>query len=146
MNDYAGKPIDVGDLVAYTRMHYSGLYKGRVTKICDKVIRVSVPTKHDPEATTTAEPRCVIVLAKAKEPRTPLDETVDEILSKYNIMHGDDRSAIIFKALWCRLNDKPIRIEEEAAFYIRYWADKGLNPDGSPKISGAQQRADFSKT
>lgn len=50
----------------------------------------------------------------------------------HGVLHGDDRSGIIFKALWCRLNNKPFDIDAEAAYYINYWKQKGCKADGSP--------------
>jgi hypothetical protein len=53
-----------------------------------------------------------------------------------DIYHGDDRSGTIFKAMWCKLNNKPFDIKAEAEFYRAYWAESGVNPDGTP-LGGA---------
>lgn len=50
----------------------------------------------------------------------------------HNIYHGDDRSSAIFKALWCRLNDKPFDLAAEEEKFRLHWAMLGRNPDGSP--------------
>jgi hypothetical protein len=52
--------------------------------------------------------------------------------SEQGIFHGDDRSGTIFKALWCRLRNKPFDIKAEAEFYRVFWARNGVNPDGTP--------------
>ncbi len=60
--------------------------------------------------------------------RTPISRWLRE----HGIWHGDDASAVIFKALYCRLTGKPFDIAAEAAYYRDYWASKGCGPDGSP--------------
>lgn len=56
-------------------------------------------------------------------------------LRKHRIVHGDDRSATIFKALWRRLHDLPIDdtwLAEQAAFYEKFWNKSGLTWDQKP--------------
>ncbi len=51
------------------------------------------------------------------------------------IVHADDASGTIFKALWRKLHDLPIDDEwvaKEAAFYERFWAKSGLTWDQKP--------------
>ncbi len=40
----------------------------------------------------------------------------------HGIHHGDDRSACLFKALYCRLRGEPFDIAAEAAYYKAFWA------------------------
>lgn len=42
-------------------------------------------------------------------------------LRDHGIHHGDDRYAVISKALWCRLNNVSFDIAAEAAHYKDYW-------------------------
>lgn len=60
------------------------------------------------------------------------DTPLTKYFSSVGIFHGDDRSGTIYKALWCRLMNKPLDIKAEADFYKRFWAKNGLNADGSP--------------
>jgi len=57
---------------------------------------------------------------------------ISKWFQSHGVLHGDDRSGIIFKALWCRLNNKPFSIDNEAAYYISYWKQHGCKADGSP--------------
>ena len=49
------------------------------------------------------------------------------VLTKYfnvlGITHADDMSDIIFTSLHRTLNDKPVEVAEQVAFYINYWKD-----------------------
>ncbi len=72
---------------------------------------------------------------------TPLSKQ----LRAAGILHGDDASAIIFRALWSRLNSVPFDLATEAAYYKAWWAKRGCNPDGSP-IPGAIQPTSFTLT
>ena len=60
----------------------------------------------------------------------------DEPLAKWfrerGIWHADDMSAIIYKAYWCKLNNKPFDLNTEVAFYEKFWADNGLGFDEQP--------------
>jgi hypothetical protein len=60
------------------------------------------------------------------------DSPLTKWFCEQGIYHGDDRSAVIFKALWCRMRNQPFNIEQEAAYYRDYWKDKGLGADGKP--------------
>ncbi len=46
-------------------------------------------------------------------------------LAKYfneiGIHHPDDMSAIILDTFWCRINDKPLKLEQRITFYKQYW-------------------------
>lgn len=57
---------------------------------------------------------------------------VSRELREAGVVHGDDQSAVIFTALWCRLNNAPFDLAEEAHYYHAYWKAQGCNPDGSP--------------
>jgi hypothetical protein len=59
------------------------------------------------------------------------DSPLTNWFSENGVFHGDDRSATIYKALWCKLNDKPFDIKKEASHYQAYWKQKGVNPDGT---------------
>ncbi len=58
----------------------------------------------------------------------------DQPLTKWfranDIWHADDMSAIIFKALWFKLNAKKFDIKKEAKYYTKYWKSQGLGFDG----------------
>ena len=47
-------------------------------------------------------------------------------LTKYfnrvGIFHPDDMSGIILTSLWRRVHQQPLRLEEQVAYYKRYWA------------------------
>ena len=53
------------------------------------------------------------------------DTPLSQWFLSHGIFHGDDRSAVIFKALYCRLTDTPFDIAKEAAFYEAFWAKSG---------------------
>lgn len=53
-------------------------------------------------------------------------------LEAAGIWMADDSSAVIFTALWCRLNGQPFRIEDEVARYDAHWARAGLGRGGVP--------------
>ena len=46
-------------------------------------------------------------------------------LAKYfngiGIFHPDDMSGIILDSFWCHLNSQPIKLEEQVAYYQRFW-------------------------
>lgn len=46
---------------------------------------------------------------------------IAQYLNNHGIVHGDDRTGVIFKALWCKLNKKKLDIKKEAKFYEDYW-------------------------
>lgn len=60
------------------------------------------------------------------------DSFLCQWLSGRGFFNGDDRSALIYKAVWCHLNHIPLRIEEEAERNRLHWATYGVNPDGTP--------------
>jgi hypothetical protein len=52
---------------------------------------------------------------------------------EHRIWHADDMSSIIYRAFWCKLNDKPFNINDEVVYYLNYWADTaGQGFDGEP--------------
>lgn len=57
---------------------------------------------------------------------------ISKWFKSHGVLHGDDRSGIIFKALWCRLNNKLFDIHKEGAYYINWWKERGCKADGSP--------------
>lgn len=62
------------------------------------------------------------------------------------IWHGDDKSAIIYKKLWCHLNDKPFDIIKESRYYKLFWAyTASLDFDGEPLILTKDERAKIKK-
>lgn len=62
------------------------------------------------------------------------------------IWHADDKSAIIYKALWCRLNHVPFDIKAEARYYELFWAHTaGQDFDGEPLILTEHERIEIKK-
>jgi len=61
-------------------------------------------------------------------------------LSKYfndiGIQHPDDISGIILDTFWCKLNNKPFRLQERIQFYQEYW--KAVQP---PKVRSPKDGA-----
>lgn len=59
---------------------------------------------------------------------------ISKWLRAHRIVHGDDQSAVIFKALWCRLQTPPriLDIAAEAEHYAAFWARSGLTWDMKP--------------
>ncbi len=56
-------------------------------------------------------------------------------LQERKIVHGDDRSCVIYTALWRKLNGLIIDdewIATQAAFYERFWNQSGLTWDMKP--------------
>lgn len=53
------------------------------------------------------------------------DSELSKYFNKMGIFHPDDMSGIILKTFWCRLNDKPIRLEEHVEYYKSYWQQRG---------------------
>ena len=51
-----------------------------------------------------------------------------EYFRSLGIHHGDDMSAIIVTSLHRRLNNKDIRLEEQVAFYKRWWEKRQGGP------------------
>ena len=49
---------------------------------------------------------------------------------KQGIWHPDDMSAIIYRAFWCNLNNKPFDMKKETRFYIEFWKEQGIGFDG----------------
>lgn len=47
------------------------------------------------------------------------------------IYHADDMSTIIINSFHRILNDKPIEINKQVKFYIKYWKSQGFK-DGNP--------------
>jgi len=64
-------------------------------------------------------------------------------LAKYfngiGIRHPDDMSGIILGTFWCKLNDKPFRLNERIEYYQEYWRSmekpKGDSPKDGAKIN-----------
>ena len=58
-------------------------------------------------------------------------------LAKYfndiGIRHPDDMSGIILRTFWCKLNDKPFRLNERIEYYQEYWRSMEKPKGGSPK-------------
>ncbi len=63
--------------------------------------------------------------------KTPLSKW----LRAHGVFHGDDQSAVIYKALWRRLNGLALSEEwlaDEAERYALFWARSGLTWDQKP--------------
>jgi hypothetical protein len=58
------------------------------------------------------------------------------------IWHADDMSAVIYKAFWCKLNNKPFDINVEVVYYLNYWFDQGIGFDGEV-IEGAKRKTEI---
>jgi len=52
---------------------------------------------------------------------------ISKWLRDNGIYHGDDQSSVIYHAVWCRLNGRPLDLVAEAAFYEGYWAKSGID-------------------
>jgi len=61
------------------------------------------------------------------------------------IWHGDDKSSIVYKAVWCKLNNAPFDIVEERRFYSLFWAASGLDFDGEPLTLTPDEREKIQK-
>lgn len=60
---------------------------------------------------------------------------ISKWLRAHRIYHGDDCSAVIYKALWRRLRGLSIGddwLAKEAAFYEQFWNHSGLTWDQKP--------------
>lgn len=60
---------------------------------------------------------------------------ISAFLKANRIVHGDDQSAVIFRAVWNRLNGFSTNLETEAAYYEKHWNRHGLTWDLQP-LSG----------
>jgi hypothetical protein len=57
------------------------------------------------------------------------ETAIGKFFQERGLHHGDDRSAVILKAFWCKMNDKPFSLDTEVAYYRDYWANAGVDPD-----------------
>jgi hypothetical protein len=78
------------------------------------------------------------------------DGPLNEWFRANGIWHGDDKSAIIYKALYCKLKNKPFSIEDEVRYYKLFWlATAGIEFDGvDAKLTPDERReakANFKK-
>lgn len=62
------------------------------------------------------------------------DTPLTQWMGRHGIWHADDRSAAIFKAMWCRLHGIVFDVAAEAERNRVFWADSGCKPDGSPLV------------
>lgn len=53
--------------------------------------------------------------------------------NRLGIDHPDDMSAIILKTFWCKLHQKPFKLERRIASYQEYWNSMERPRGGSPK-------------
>jgi hypothetical protein len=60
------------------------------------------------------------------------EEPLTQWFRARGIWHADDMSAIIYKAFWCKVNDKPFNLDKEIAYYITFWATQGIGFDEQP--------------
>lgn len=57
---------------------------------------------------------------------------ISAYLRANRVYHGDDQSAVIFKAVWNRLNGFSTNLAAEAAHYEAHWRRHGLTWDMQP--------------
>ena len=55
------------------------------------------------------------------------------------LWHADDFSAIIYKALYCRLTNTPFDIKAEAAYYERFWRESACLGFDGVEIPGCKR-------
>jgi hypothetical protein len=68
---------------------------------------------------------------------------VSRYLRENRIFHGDDQSATIFKAVWCRLNGVKLDLPAEARKFEEHWNRQGLTWDMKP-MEGHPLKGSFS--
>ncbi len=86
-----------------------------------------------------SKPRCDCMVGLHHGPGTAMrnswnlwanDTPLTRWMTFAGVHHGDDRSGLIYEALWCRLN----RVEFDLVAYVaritRHWAGQGVTPDG----------------
>lgn len=44
-----------------------------------------------------------------------------EYFNKLGLAHPDDMSSVILKSFWRHLHNKPLKVEEQVAYYQEYW-------------------------
>lgn len=59
------------------------------------------------------------------------ESSLGQWFADHGIMHGDDRSACVYKALYCRLCGESFDIADEAAYYREYWAKMAKVQNGA---------------
>lgn len=63
---------------------------------------------------------------------------IGKFFQERGLHHGDDRSAVILKAFWCKMNDKPFSLDTEIKYYRDYWTNAGCDPDKVGADNGSQ--------
>lgn len=58
------------------------------------------------------------------------DAPLSRWFQERGVEHGDDKSAIIYRAFWLRLNGREIDMAAEAAYYRDYWERAERMADG----------------
>ena len=43
--------------------------------------------------------------------------------------HADDMSSVILESLWCKIHNKPYRIQEKVEYYKAYWKENSTPPE-----------------
>jgi hypothetical protein len=66
-----------------------------------------------------------------------------QFFNQKGIFHADDMSGIIFESFWRYLNNKPINLNEQVSYYIKYWKynlppDKESFPVKDLRVLGSQ--------
>jgi len=59
-----------------------------------------------------------------------------EYFNKKGIHHPDDMSGIILRTFWCKLHNKPFRLQERIKFFQAFWKS-AQKPIGKSPIDGA---------
>lgn len=59
---------------------------------------------------------------------------------EHGVWHGDDKSAILYRALWCKLNGISFNIDEESRYYKLYWARWDLGFDSKKLVLTDNER------
>lgn len=55
----------------------------------------------------------------------------------HGIQHADDMSGIILTSYWRHLNNVPIELDAQIAYYRDYWRDKNIDPDTMKELPRA---------
>ncbi|CCQ90131.1 conserved hypothetical protein [Nitrospina gracilis 3/211] len=65
------------------------------------------------------------------------DTRLKKYFNERGIFHPDDMSGIILDTFWCRLNNKPFRLEERIHYYKQFW-EANTPPDRVSPTDGAE--------
>jgi len=70
------------------------------------------------------------------------ENELTKFFNDLGVYHADDMSGIIFTSLHRRLNDKDIKLKEQAKHYINYWKNMGCK-DGDPRNKSTAESKTF---